>query len=140
MMMERTRLLAEGAGAIATAAILHELVPRHKKIAAIVSGGNIDINLVSRLIDRGLMKTGRMVKIVMSAQDRPGILRDCLGIIASTGANIISISQDRLERDLPIGSVLVEVAVETRTREHIEQVVGNLRQGGFDARIDDHLH
>lgn len=140
MLMERGRLIAEGAGATALAAVLHGVIPRHKKIAAVVSGGNIDINLISRIIDRGLIRTGRMVRIAMTAQDRPGILRDCLSIIANTGANITSISQDRLERDLPLGFVLVEVAVETRNREHVDDVLIKLHEAGFDARIDDHIH
>jgi len=140
MLMERSRIISEGAGATALAAVLNGIIPKHKKIVSIVSGGNIDINLISRIIDRGLIRSGRMVRIAMTAQDRPGILRDCLSIIATTGANITSISQDRLERDLPLGFVLVEVAVETRNRDNIDEVLAKLHASGFDARIDDHIH
>ena len=139
-LMERARLITEGAGATALAGVLHGIVPRHKKVAVVLSGGNIDINQVSRIIDRGLIKSGRMVRLVMIVRDMPGLLCECLGLMASTGANIISISQDRLDRALPLGFVLVEVAVETRNRGHIDQVLHVLNSSGFDARIDDHIH
>lgn len=135
IMMERARLIVEGAGAVAAAAVLHKIVPPHKKIAAIVSGGNIDVNLISRIIDRELIKSGRMVRLAMIVKDSPGMLRDCLNIIASAGANVNSISQDRLECDLPVGSAHLEIALETRNKDHIEEIMQKLRKAGFDANI-----
>lgn len=135
MMLERSKLMVEGAGAIALAAILNHKIPAHGKVVSVVSGGNIDVNFISRIIERGLVKAGRRIKISTQITDRPGLLQQLLTVIANTRANVISVFHDRVEQNVPIGQAVIEISLETRDALHTEQILSNLRQHGYSAKI-----
>ncbi len=133
LMLERMKLLAEGAGAAALAGALKlgaEL--KDKRIVVVVSGGNIDINLLDRIIGHGLAKMGRLYRIALSLHDRPGELSLLLAQIGKMGANVRVIDHDRTRRDVAIGGVYVSLELETRGPEHIAAIHAHLRKAGYD--------
>lgn len=135
LLLERSKLVVEGAGAVGLTAILHNSVPHHKKVATITSGGNIDINFVSRIIENGLIKSGRRVKLVTNLVDRPGELRKFITAIAENQANIVYIYHEHAGQNLPIGHTGVEIDLETRDSKHAEVVVASLRQAGYQVEV-----
>lgn len=135
MMLERAKLMVEGAGAVSLAALLHGKIPARGKVVSVISGGNIDVNMISRIIERGLVKAGRRVKISTMVVDRPGALHRLLTIIANLRANVIYIYHDRVERNVPIGQSIVEVGLETRDAMHTEEILATLRKEGYNVEI-----
>ena len=132
LMLERMKLLAEGAGATALAGALKiagEL--KGKTVAVVVSGGNIDINLLDRIIGHGLAKMGRLFRFAIDMHDRPAELAGLLTEIASTGANVHSIEHDRRRRDVPIGGARVMLELETRGPDHIALIRAHLVSRGY---------
>ena len=137
MLLERAKLVAEGAGAVSLAALVYKKTQQaNKKIVAVLSGGNIDVNFISRIIDKGLVKTGRNVRLKTIMTDKPGNLQQFLRIIAENRANVISIHHDRLKADIAVDQALVEVALETQSPEHVKTLVNNLNQNGFVTQVD----
>ncbi|MGH7778399.1 MAG: threonine ammonia-lyase [Candidatus Binataceae bacterium] len=133
LLLERMKLLAEGAGAAALAGALKlgaEL--KGKRIVVVVSGGNIDINLLDRIIGHGLSKMGRLYRIALTLHDRPGELSLLLAQIGKTGANVRAIDHDRARRDIAIGGAYVSLELETRGPEHIAAIHAHLRKAGYD--------
>lgn len=135
MLLERAKLMAEGAGAVSLAAILHGKIPTRGKVVSVISGGNIDVNIISRIIERGLIKAGRRVKISTVVLDRPGALQRLLAVIAAVKANVIHVYHDRVEHDVPIGQAVVEVGLETRDAMHTEELLATLRKEGYQVEI-----
>ncbi|MCL5289938.1 MAG: threonine ammonia-lyase [Eubacteriales bacterium] len=136
LLLERTKLVVEGAGAAGLAALLHQKVTmRGTNVVALISGGNIDMNVLSIIIRRGLSKTGRYVRIRTVLTDRPGNLRGLLAVIAKSGANVISVYHDRTKPDIPIKQAGVELALETHNRDHIDQVAASLVKSGYPVEI-----
>ena len=138
LLLERMKLLAEGAGAAALAGALKiksEL--RGRRVAIVVSGGNIDSNLLDRIIGYGLAKAGRLTRLQIDLHDQPGELRKLLDLITEGGANIRSIAHDRGRRDIPIGSVRVTLELETRGAEHIRGVWRRLVDGAYQITSQD---
>jgi threonine dehydratase len=135
MMLERAKLMVEGAGAVSLAALLHGKIPAQGKVVSVISGGNIDVNMISRIIERGLVKAGRRVKIATMVVDRPGALHRLLSVIAALRANVIHIYHDRVERDVPIGQSIVEVGLETRDSMHTEEILATLRKEGYNVEV-----
>lgn len=135
MLLERSKLMVEGAGAVGLAAILNNKLPLKGKVVSVVSGGNIDVNFIARIIERGLVKAGRRVKISALIMDRPGMLQHLLTVIARQRANVINVYHDRVERNVPIGQAVVEISLETRDALHTEQILASLRQEGINAEI-----
>lgn len=135
MLLERAKLMVEGAGAVSLAAILNNKIPVKGKIVSVISGGNIDVNFISRIIERGLVKIGRRIKISTLINDRPGVLQQLLTGIAKSQANVINVYHDRVERNVPIGQAVVEISLETRDALHTEEILTNLRQEGYNAQI-----
>lgn len=136
LLLERTKLVVEGAGAAGLAALLHQKVTmRGTNLVALISGGNIDMNVLSIIIRRGLSKTGRYVRIRTVLTDRPGNLRGLLAVIAQSGANVISVYHDRTKPDIPIKQAGVELALETHNRDHIDQVAASLVKSGYPVEI-----
>ncbi|MGH8011147.1 MAG: pyridoxal-phosphate dependent enzyme, partial [Candidatus Binataceae bacterium] len=132
LMLERMKLLAEGAGAAALAGALKiKSALRGKRVVICVSGGNIDINLLDRIIGYGLAKTGRLVSLAINLHDRPGELQKMLALISETGANVRAIEHDRTRRGVPIGSARVALQLETRSAEHISEVRERLTTRGY---------
>ena len=132
LMLERLKLLAEGAGAAALAgAIKCKETLKGKRVVICISGGNIDINLLDRIIANGLMKVGRLLRFSVNLLDRPGELSKLLALIGEAGANVLAVSHDRTRRDLAIGSVQVMLELETRGPEHIDILRTHLEQCGY---------
>jgi threonine dehydratase len=132
LLLERMKLLAEGAGAAALAGAL-KIKPnlRARRIAIVISGGNIDTNLLDRIIGYGLAKAGRLTHLQIDLHDQPGELQKLLALIRETGANIRSVAHDRMRRDIPIGSARVTLELETRDAEHISDVRQRLVDGAY---------
>ncbi|HSP77648.1 MAG TPA: threonine ammonia-lyase [Myxococcaceae bacterium] len=135
LLLEREKTVAEGAAASALAALIHGKIPaaRGRKVAMVLSGGNIDVNLISRIIERGLVKDGRLVRLVVRMPDRPGMLARLTAELAQQGANVVEIYHNRAFNKVGLGEVTVEVTLETRGRSHIEELMGNLAQKGWQA-------
>ncbi|HAG03845.1 MAG TPA: threonine ammonia-lyase [Lachnospiraceae bacterium] len=131
-LMERQKLVCEGAGAVSVAAAMFDKVDiKGKKVCCLLSGGNIDVTILSRVISRGLLKTGRSLSVKMELNDKPGQLEAVSGIISSLGGNIVSIYHDRYDLNIDIVSCILDLRIETRDFEHIEQILSRLREEGF---------
>jgi threonine dehydratase len=132
-LLERKKLLAEGAGAVPLAALLSRDPSslREKRICLVISGGNVDLNVLDRIVERGLIGSGRVMRFEVVLQDVPGALAGLLGLLSQERANVLRIHHDRLARDLALGATSVEIWVETRGFGHIERISAALRDGGF---------
>ncbi len=138
-LLERKKLLAEGAGAVGLAALLSappERV-RGRRIVVVVSGGNVDLNVLDRILHQGLIRSGRIFRFSVVLDDVPGALGGLLAVIARQRANVLHIAHDRLSLDLPVGRTRVEAEVETRGAEHIGDVAAALGDAGFSIRPHD---
>jgi len=132
MLMERKRVVAEGAGAAPLAALLSErLKIRGKRIVLVISGGNIDVHLLDRIIEKGLSQTGRAVRFEVLLRDVPGGLAKLTALIAQNQANILHIVHERAARDIPIGFSKVILILETRGPNHIREVRRDLKEQGY---------
>jgi threonine dehydratase len=135
LLLERERTVVEGAGAVGLAALLHrDLGLTGKRVVVVISGGNIDVNLVSRIIQRGLVKSGRLCRFSITARDVAGTLHGVTGAVAAARANIVSIEHDRAFSELELGQTQVELVIETNGPEHIAAVEAELGKAGFDFR------
>ena len=131
-LMERQKLIAEGAGAAPVAAVMFDKLPvKGKKVVCLVSGGNIDVTTLNRVISRGMMVGGRMVTLTLDLDDKPGQLSGVTEIIAALGANVISVVHERTKATSHINSCLLHVELETRNSEHIEIIKRGLADAGY---------
>jgi len=135
-LLERQKVLVEGAGAVGVAALLHDKInlPKGSKVGLVLSGGNIDVTMLSLIIEKGLMKSARKMKLLVTLIDRPGALQDFTGILTNIGANIVQIGYDRTSTDLEFGDAHVSVSLETKGVEHQEQIRTKLNEGEFSFR------
>ena len=131
-LLEREKLVVEGAGAVGVAALLEGRirVGAGDKVVCILSGGNIDMNMVSRIIDRGLWADGRLASLSVVVRDRPGYLNEVTGVVAIAGANVLHIEHTRAFGDIAVGKVAIEMRIETRGRGHVAEIVAQLRELG----------
>ena len=135
-LLEKSKIVSEGAGAISVAAALSNQVDlKGKKVVSILSGGNIDVTLLSRLIDVALRNLGRKVEISTTIPDKPGALAHLLEIISKTGANIIRISHNRLSKRVKIGSSAVNIELETLDADHVNGIIEVMENNGFSVEI-----
>jgi threonine dehydratase len=134
-LLEREKTVVEGAGAVAVAALLDRKVARleGKKVVAIVSGGNIDVNLVARVIERGLVRNGRLVRIHVHLQDKPGQLAKVSQVVASLRANVIEVHHSRAFSDR-FGDTVLQLVLETRGPDHVEEILRALRERGYQVQ------
>jgi threonine dehydratase len=131
-LMEQQKLVAEGAGAVAVAAVLFGKLPlQGKKVCALVSGGNIDVNILSRVISRGLLTSGRLTNLTIALIDKPGQLREVSPLIAAEGANIIRVSYSPGGENMDISGCYLNISMETRNREHLQKIRHTLEHNGF---------
>lgn len=131
-LIEQQKLIAEGAGAVAVAAVMFNKIPiKNKKVACIVSGGNIDVTILSRVIKRGLMMSGRSCQMTLELLDKPGQLMNVSRIIAENGGNVTSVLHERSNEGSDINGCYLRVNMETRNYEHIEQIRKALTDFGF---------
>lgn len=135
-MLEKNKLVTEGSGAIALAALLTNKIPlKNANIAVVISGGNVDVHFISIIIERGLLRKGRYVRLQTQISDRPGALQKLLSIIAQNRANVIAVHHDRISPMVPLTQTELEVALETRNTEHIEQIIQALSQEGYQVKL-----
>ncbi len=136
-LLERGKVLAEGAGAAPAAAVMAGKVrPENGPLVLFISGGNMDVSVLSRIIERGLVKTGRLSNIAVLLDDRPGALAALLGKVAASGANVISVNHDRLKAGTPVGGAEVVLSLETRDSEHASGIMRMLRSDGYRIAPD----
>jgi threonine dehydratase len=132
LLLEQEKTLAEGAGAAAMAALLNRRVALSgKKVVAMVSGGNIDVTLLARIIERGMVKDGRLVRLRIHLPDYPGALHGLTGILAAHRANIVETAYDRAYHGVNLGETTIEITMETRGPEHIAELLTALSSGGY---------
>ena len=131
-LIEKQKVIAEGAGAVAVTAVLFDKLPvEGKKVACIVSGGNIDVNILSRVITRGLVTSGRNANLTIALTDKPGQLQEVAEIIADCGGNVVAVHHDRGDANMAITSCFLKIALETRDHEQIEEIKDRLSAAGF---------
>lgn len=131
-LIEQQKLISEGAGAVSVAAVMFNKIPvKGKKVVCLVSGGNIDVNILSRVIKRGLLKSGRTFAVSIELLDKPGQLEGVSNVFASLGANVISIHHERASESSDINGCFLRVVLETRNYEHIEHIKEALTAKGY---------
>lgn len=132
LLMERAKMIVEGAGALPLAAMLEGLIANTgKKVALVISGGNIDLTTLYRVVIRGLANAGRVAMVKLTVPDAPGQLYRALGILYRNKCNVIEIKHDRFKPDLPVGYAIVDVVFEAPSKEDVDKVIEELRQAGF---------
>jgi threonine dehydratase len=137
VLLEIEKTVAEGAAAVPLAALLNQKISLSgKNVGLIISGGNIDMNLISRIIETGLIQDGRLSRVAVIINDRPGNLARVTQCIADLGANILQISQTRGFGEMAIGETEVEFVLETAGPEHVERLHARLHQAGFTLKAD----
>lgn len=136
-LMEKQKLVAEGAGAVAVAAVMFDKIEtRNKKVVCIVSGGNIDVNILSRVITRGLLTSGRISDLTLELIDKPGQLEGVAKTISNRGGNVIAVHHDKAEPNMAINACLLRITMETRNFEHIKEIKESLTDKGFKLAAD----
>ena len=131
-LLETEKTLAEGAGAAAVAALLHRKTKlKNRKTVALVGGGNIDVSLLSRIIERGLVKDARLLRLQIHLSDRPGSLHQLTRIIAAHHANIVELKFDRAYYGVSLGDTLIDITLETRGKEQIHRILDALTEAGY---------
>ena len=138
-LLERQKIIVEGAGAVGVAALLHRKLPEleGKKVAVLLSGGNVDVTLLSVIIEKGLLKSHRKMKLTVVLVDRPGSLMALTQLLTDLSANIVHIAFDRASIDLNYGDAYVSIHLETKGAEHQEQIRNVLRSNGYQT-IENH--
>lgn len=136
--MERIRVVVEGAGAASLAALVsHKVKLDGVCTGVVVSGGNIDVQMVAKIIEKGLVRTNRLLRITVQLLDMPGALGRLSTLLGQLRANILQISHDRLTSDLPLDRAIVDISLDTRNREHQQEVMQALDQAGYAPRRKD---
>ena len=138
MLLERQKVLAEGAGAVALAALTTGRVQlrRGEAVVIILSGGNIDLNLAGRIVDRGLVADGRFARLAVTVPDRPGSLALLTRLVAEAGANVLEVAHGRAFADISVRDVEIVMLLETRGREHANAIMKLLDEHGVAVRQD----
>lgn len=130
--LERQKLMVEGAGAVGVAAAMYgELDLRGKTVCALLSGGNLDVTMLERIITRGLAREGRTVGFSTVLPDRPRALAGLLGIVSELGANVLEVGHERSSLKADLGSTVVHLLVETRNRAHVDELFDALHREGY---------
>ena len=131
-LIEKQKLIAEGAGAVSVAAAMFGKLPiQGKKTVCVVSGGNIDVNILSRVITRGLVNSGRNATLQIALEDKPGQLVGVSSIISKCGGNVVSVHHERSDANMAIASCFLKIGMETRDFAQIEEIKTKLTEAGF---------
>jgi threonine dehydratase len=137
LLLEIEKTVVEGAGAVSLAAVIrHRSRFAGKKVGLILCGGNIDPMVLADIIERGMVRAGRLARIRVATRDVPGELARAATIVGSTGANIEEVEHQRAFTTLPVQNAQLEMVLQTRGPEHIEEVLRALRAGGLPAELD----
>jgi threonine dehydratase len=133
LLLEREKTVVEGAGAATLAALLSNKIPLKpdETVVAVLCGGNIDVNMISRIIDRGLVDDGRLARLRVTMRDRPGSLARLTDLVAWAGANVLKVSHHREFADISVGEVEIVLHLETRGREHVDEILVQMRALGM---------
>lgn len=132
-LIEKQKMVAEGAGAVPLAAVMFNKLPvQGKKVVCVISGGNIDVTILNRVIKRGLIKSGRQQTLCIQLDDKPGQLLGVSKIIAEHGGNVISVHHERASEG-EITDCILRIVMETRNFEHIDNIIEALREAGFNV-------
>jgi len=135
LLLEKHKMVAEGAGAVSVAAAMHNKVDiKGQKTVCVISGGNVDINMLDRVISKGLHVNGRLTQVSVTMMDKPGQLIGLLQVIAEEGGNIFSVSHGRIGEKIPVGKCIVDITVETRNKEHCTKLLVSLQERGYDVQ------
>lgn len=130
--LEKQKLVAEGAGAVGIAAAMyHKVNTEGKTVCALLSGGNVDVTMLERILTRGLAKEGRTVSFSTVLPDQPHALASFLEVVSSLGANVLDVNHERRNTKAAIGSCVVNLSLETRDKAHIQEIFGSLRRKGY---------
>lgn len=130
-LIEKQKMIAEGAGAAAVAAVMFDKFPlKGKRVVSVVSGGNIDVTSLSRVIDRGLLNTGRSSSLLIELIDKPGQLKDISRIIADCGGNVTGLHYEKGNTE-SVNGCFLRIEMETRDYEHVRLITQSLRDEGF---------
>lgn len=137
--IEQQKMVVEGAGAVAVAAAMFNKVPiQGKKTICLLSGGNVDVTILNRVIHRGLVKSGRICKLTVKLEDKPGQLVGVSQIISSLGGNVVKVNHERNDDSDRITDCILQLRVETRNHEHIDTICDALADAGFDVTCQIH--
>jgi threonine dehydratase len=136
LLLEREKSVVEGAGSAPLAALISGKIPvaDGENVVAVLCGGNIDVNIVSRIIDRGLVDDGRLARLVVTVPDRPGSLAGLTRTVASRGANVLEVAHQRAFADITVGDVEIVMHLETRGRDHVDEIIRTLGEEGLTVR------
>lgn len=133
-LIERQKIIAEGAGALSVAGVMFKKFPiKGKKVVCVVSGGNIDVNILSRVINRGLLKTGRISDLTIELLDKPGQLKGVSEIISAHGANVIRVRHNQGGEGTNINDCFLEVSMETRNLRHFCEIKKAMENAGYNV-------
>ena len=137
MLLERKKILAEGAGAVSLAALMNGSIKisGDRKVVLMISGGNVDSPLLGRIISQGLTKNGRIMRFLVKLDDTPGVLSGLLSLIANLEANVLDIHHDRYVKDAPLYVSYVELELETRSFSHVEEIALELEKHAYDIEL-----
>ncbi len=132
-LLERQKLVTEGAGANAFASVLFNKIPdlKGKRVCCLLSGGNIDVTILSRVINRGLQMSGRLADFTLELLDKPGQLQGVSEIISNLGGNVVSVSHDRAELNSDINACYLRISMETRNQNHVDEIKAELIKNGY---------
>ncbi len=132
-LMENQKLVAEGAGAVSVAAVMFNKLPlAGKKVVCLVSGGNIDVNILSRVITRGLVMSGRNANLMIALVDKPGQLTQVSSIVSRCGGNVVNVHYDHADPNMAMNSCFLKLGLETRDQAQIEEIKKALTDEGFE--------
>ena len=132
-LIEKQKMIAEGAGAVSLAAVMFNKIPdiKGKKVVCLISGGNIDVTILSRVINRGLLMSGRQCSLTLELMDKPGQLVAVSQIIAGCGGNVTAVLHERSNEGTDVNGCYLKLQIETRNAEHIRKIKDSLKKGGF---------
>lgn len=136
MLLERNKLLVEGSGASGLAALLYQKISlKDKKVAVILSGGNVDVNFISRIIEHGMVEAGRFIHFSTILKDKPGHLQEVLRIISELDGNILSISLEHIGEKIMPGYAKLVLSLETKDRKHVDEILAAIKARGYEIAI-----
>ncbi|WP_332631713.1 threonine ammonia-lyase [Halalkalibacter flavus] len=136
MLLERNKLLVEGSGAVSLAALLNQKLPiKNKKVVPVISGGNVDVSFISRIIERGMVEAGRFMRFNTILKDKPGNLEKVLQVVTEHQGNILDISFSHMGDKIYPSYAQLSISVETRDRHHIEEIIKALQKKGYSAEL-----
>lgn len=136
LLLEVEKTVAEGAGAVPLAAVRHhgELF-KGRRVGLVVSGGNIDLPVLSSIIQRGLVRSARLIRLVLGVRDVPGELAKAAQLLGRLGGNIVQVQHQRIFTELPLQSIEIQFVLQTRGQEHVAEITAALTQAGYPWRL-----